>query len=180
VRWFWRAVLLAIAACVQLGTAVAEPVMTDAGAIEGVRAGHLTIYRGVPFAAPPVGALRWREPQPVQPWEGVRKADAFAPACLQMGVSMPGEVPPSVSEDCLYLNIWTPAKSPRERLPVMVWIPGGGYIAGSAAMPLYWGDRLALKGVILVTVAYRLGPLGFLAHPELTRESAHGASGTMG
>ena len=179
-RWFWRAALLAVAACFQLGTAVAEPVMTDAGALQGLRAGYLTIYRGVPFAAPPVGELRWREPQPVQPWEGVRKADAFAPACLQMGVSMPGENPPPVSEDCLYLNVWTPAKSPRTRLPVMVWIPGGGFIAGSAGMPLYWGDRLARKGVIVVTIAYRLGPLGFLAHPELTRESPHGASGNYG
>jgi para-nitrobenzyl esterase len=151
--------------------------MTDAGALQGVRADRLTIYKGVPFAAPPVGELRWREPQPVQPWQGVRKAVAFAPACMQTGVSMPGEVPPPVSEDCLYLNVWTPAKTSHARLPVMVWIPGGGFIAGSAAMPLYWGDRLALKGVILVTIAYRLGPLGFLAHPELTRESPHGASG---
>jgi para-nitrobenzyl esterase len=180
VRWLWGAVLWVIAACVQPGSAVAEPVITDAGALQGERTGHLTIYRGVPFAAPPVGPLRWREPQPVQPWEGVRKAAAFAPACMQMGVSMPGEAPPVESEDCLYLNIWTPARSPRERLPVIVWIPGGGFIAGSAAMPLYWGDRLALKGVIVVTVAYRLGPLGFLAHPELTRESPHGASGNYG
>jgi para-nitrobenzyl esterase len=151
--------------------------MTDAGALQGVRAGQLTIYRGVPYAAAPVGELRWREPQPAPPWEGVRKADAFAPACMQMGVSMPGETPPAESEDCLYLNIWTPAKDPHARLPVMVWIPGGGFIAGSAAMPLYWGDRLALEGVIVVTVAYRLGPLGFLAHPDLTRESPHRTSG---
>lgn len=154
--------------------------MTDAGALQGVRAGHLTIYKGVPFAAPPVGALRWREPQPVQPWQGVRKVDAFAAACMQTGVSMAGEDPPAVSEDCLYLNIWTPAKDPRARLPVMVWIHGGSFTNGSAAMPLYWGDRLALKGVIVVTIAYRLGPLGFLAHPELTRESPHGASGNYG
>ncbi|HEY2708098.1 MAG TPA: carboxylesterase family protein [Caulobacteraceae bacterium] len=178
--WFWRAALLTIAACVQLGSAAAAPVMTDAGALQGVSAGPLTTYKGVPFAAPPVGALRWREPQPVPPWEGVRRADAFAPACMQTGVSMPGEAPPAVSEDCLYLNIWTPAKSSRARLPVMVWIPGGGFTNGSAAMPLYWGDRLARKGVIVVTVAYRLGPLGFLAHPELTRESSHGASGNYG
>jgi para-nitrobenzyl esterase len=177
VRWFWSAMLVAALACVQLGGAMAEPVMTDAGALRGVSEGELTLYKGVPFAAPPVGPLRWREPQAVQPWPGVRKADAFAPACMQMGVSMPGETPPPESEDCLYLNIWTPAKNPHERLPVMVWIPGGGFIAGSAAMPLYWGDRLAPKGVIVVTVAYRLGPLGFLAHPELTAESPHGSSG---
>jgi len=99
---------------------------------------------------------------------------------MQVGVSMPGETPPKVSEDCLYLNIWTPAKAAHERLPVIVWIYGGGYINGSASMPLYWGDRLAHKGVIVVTIAYRLGPLGFLAHPELTRESPHHSSGNYG
>jgi para-nitrobenzyl esterase len=99
---------------------------------------------------------------------------------MQTGVSMPGEAPPTVSEDCLYLNIWTPAKSVHQHLPVLVWIYGGGYINGSASMPLYWGDRLAHKGVIVVTIAYRLGPLGFLAHPELTRESPHHSSGNYG
>lgn len=93
---------------------------------------------------------------------------------------MPGEVPPKISEDCLYLNIWTPAKQAAERLPVIVWIHGGGYRNGSASMPLYWGDRLAHKGVIVVTIAYRLGPLGFLALPELTRESSDGSSGNYG
>jgi para-nitrobenzyl esterase len=179
-RWVWRAALAALAACVQLDSALAAPVMTDAGALQGVRAGPLTIYKGVPFAAPPVGELRWREPQPVRPWQGVREADAFAPACMQTGVSMPGETPPAVSEDCLYLNIWTPTAKIRARLPVMVWVPGGGFTNGSASMPLYWGDRLAHKGVILVTVAYRLGPLGFLAHPDLTRESPHASSGNYG
>jgi para-nitrobenzyl esterase len=99
---------------------------------------------------------------------------------MQEGVSMPGETPPKVSEDCLYLNIWTPLKSAHERLPVIVWIYGGGYINGSASMPLYWGDRLSHKGVIVVTIAYRLGPLGFLAHPDLTRESPHHSSGNYG
>jgi para-nitrobenzyl esterase len=105
---------------------------------------------------------------------------------MQVGVSMPGETPPAVSEDCLYLNIWTPAKATteaktaHESLPVIVWIYGGGYINGSASMPLYWGDRLARKDVIVVTIAYRLGPLGFLAHPELTRESPHHSSGNYG
>jgi para-nitrobenzyl esterase len=99
---------------------------------------------------------------------------------MQVGVSMPGETPPAVSEDCLYLNIWTPAKTAHEHLPVIVWIYGGGYINGSASMPLYWGDRLAQKRVIVVTIAYRLGPLGFLALPELTRESPHHSSGNYG
>ncbi len=93
---------------------------------------------------------------------------------------MPGETPPKVSEDCLYLNIWSPAKSGQERLPVIVWIYGGGFISGSASMPLYWGDKLAHKGVIVVTIAYRVGPLGFLAHPELSRESPHHSSGNYG
>src|SRR5277367_3460219 len=111
---------------------------TDSGSISGVSEGGLTVYKGIPFAAPPVGDLRWRPPVHVAPWTGTRKADAFAPACMQDGVSMPGETPPVVSEDCLYLNIWTPAKSLQERLPVIVWIYGGGYINGSASMPLYW------------------------------------------
>jgi para-nitrobenzyl esterase len=145
--------------------------LTESGTVTGVREGGLNVYKGVPFAASPVGELRWRPPIHVAAWTGARKTDAFAPACMQTGVSMPGETPPAVSEDCLYLNIWTPAKSVREHLPVIVWIYGGGYINGSASMPLYWGDRLAHKGVIVVTIAYRLGPLGFLAHPELTRES---------
>ena len=91
---------------------------------------------------------------------------------------MPGETPPAVSEDCLYLNIWTPAKKVQEHLPIIVWIYGRGYINGSASMPLYWGDLLARKGVVVVTIAYRAGPLGFLAHPELTRESRTTRQGT--
>ena len=155
-------------------------VPTESGVISGVRESGLSVYKGVPFAAPPVGDLRWRPPVHVAPWTGTRKADAFAPACMQVGVSMPGETPPAVSEDCLYLNIWTLAKTPHEHLPVIVWIYGGGYVNGSASMPLYWGDRLAHKGVIVVTIAYRLGPLGFLALPELTRESSHHSSGNYG
>jgi para-nitrobenzyl esterase len=168
-------------AAVQVASfAVAQQVVTESGTISGVSESGLSIYKGVPFAAPPIGELRWRAPAPVTTWTGTRKADAFAPACIQEGVSMPGETPPKVSEDCLYLNIWTPAKSVKEHLPVIVWIYGGGYISGSASMPLYWGDQLAHKGVIVVTIGYRLGPLGFLAHPELTRESPHHSSGNYG
>jgi para-nitrobenzyl esterase len=161
----------------------------QSGRIVGVREGGLNVYKGVPFAAAPVGELRWRAPEPAAKWAGIRKANAFAPACMQNGVSMPGETPPKVSEDCLYLNIWAPAaslKSQRAKsgvaagFPVIVWIYGGGYINGSASMPLYRGDRLAMKGVIVVTIAYRLGPLGYLAHPELTRESPHHTSGNYG
>ena len=160
--------------------AVAQQVMTESGIISGIRAHEVSVYKGIPFAAPPVGDLRWRPPVHATSWTGTRKADSFAPACMQVGVSMPGETPPAVSEDCLYLNIWAPAKPAHEHLPVIVWIYGGGYINGSAAMPLYWGDRLAQKGVIVVTIAYRLGPLGFLALPELTRESQHHSSGNYG
>ena len=176
----WRFACLLVAAAELASAAIAQRVLTETGTISGVRANGLSVYKGVPFAAPPVGDLRWRPPEHATPWTGTRKADAFAPACMQVGVSMPGETPPKVDEDCLYLNIWTPAKSPHQRLPVIVWIYGGGYINGSASMPLYWGDRLARKGTIVVTIAYRLGPLGFLALPELTRESPHHSSGNYG
>lgn len=162
------------------GLALASPAITESGAVQGKPQNGLTVYQGIPFAGAPVGEMRWREPGPVLPWRGVRNATSFAPACMQKGVSMPGETPPQISEDCLYLNIWTPARSAEARLPVIVWIHGGGYSNGSASMPLYRGDRLARQGVIVVTIAYRLGALGFLAHPELTRESAHHSSGNYG
>ena len=162
------------------GLARGATVQVDSGFLQGTDANGLRIYKGIPYAAPPLGELRWREPQRVRAWNGVRSATAFAPACMQAGVSMPGETPPAVSEDCLYLNIWEPVKRTEKRMPVLVWIHGGGYTNGSAAMPLYWGDRLAQKGMIVVTIAYRLGPLGFLAHSELTRESDHHSSGNYG
>jgi para-nitrobenzyl esterase len=162
------------------GFANAGTVRIESGAIQAPAIEGLSVYKGVPFAAPPVGELRWREPRPVTRWHGVRKAEAFAPACMQRGVSMPGEAPPSVSEDCLYLNIWAPQVNRGATLPVLVWIHGGGYSNGSASMPLYWGDQLARKGLIVVTIAYRLGALGYLAHPELTRESPHHSSGNYG
>jgi para-nitrobenzyl esterase len=181
---------LSMSKCVPAGAAIAlwliaavasaQSVVIDSGALEGVAHDGVTAYKGVPFAAAPVGQLRWREPQPAPGWTGTRSATAFAPACMQTGVSMPGETAPVTSEDCLYLNVWTPAAASRARLPVLVWIHGGAWKNGSASMPLYWGDRLAQRGVIVVTVAYRLGPLGFLAHPELTAESARASSGNYG
>jgi para-nitrobenzyl esterase len=184
----WRFAGVVVVAFQLASVLLAQQVVTESGAISGVRESGLSVYKGIPFATPPLGDLRWRPPVPVAPWTATRKADAFAPACMQTGVSMPGETPPAVSEDCLYLNIWSPANAETELktktvpppLPVLVWIYGGGYINGSAAMPLYWGDRLAQKGVVVVTIAYRLGPLGFLAHPELTRESPHHSSGNYG
>jgi para-nitrobenzyl esterase len=180
VRNRWKFTWVFVAAAELASATVAQQVLTESGTISGIRANGLDVYKGIPFAAPPVGDLRWRPPVHAAPWTGTRKADAFAPACMQTGVSMPGETAPAVSEDCLYLNIWTPTKTAQEHLPVIVWIYGGGYINGSASMPLYWGDRLAQKDVIVVTIAYRLGPLGFLALPELTRESPHHSSGNYG
>lgn len=160
--------------------AAAHVARIDSGRLQGQVADGVTSYLGVPFAAPPLGDLRWRPPAPAARWSGVRKADRFAPACLQTGVSMPGETPPAISEDCLYLNVWTPATRSGERLPVMVFIHGGGYENGATALPLYAGDRLAKRGVVVVTIAYRLGAFGFLAHPDLTAESGRGSSGNYG
>jgi para-nitrobenzyl esterase len=150
------------------------------GDVRGTAANGIAAFKGIPFAAPPVGQLRWQKPQPVVAWKGVRDAKAYAPACVQdpQMLAFIG-APPGVSEDCLYLNVWTPAKSARDRLPVMVWVYGGGFAAGSTGSAVYEGTRLAEKGVIVVSVAYRVGPYGFLAHPELTRESGKG-SGNYG
>jgi para-nitrobenzyl esterase len=147
------------------------------GAIEGVEKDGIFTYKGIPFAAPPVGDLRWKAPAPLQPWTGVKKVNAFCDACMQAANSMGNTAP--VNEDCLYLNVWTPAKKTDEKIPVIYWIHGGGYSGGSSSTPMYDGTGFAKKGVILVSVAYRLGPFGFLAHPELTRESGYG-SGTYG
>jgi para-nitrobenzyl esterase len=179
-RQHWLFVVTVLAAAQAASAAAAPQVVTESGTLSGISERGLSVYKGVPFAAAPLGDLRWRPPAAVSHWTGIRKADAFAAACMQEGVSMPGETPPTVSEDCLYLNIWSPAKRATEQLPVIVWIYGGGYRNGSASMPLYSGDRLAHKGVIVVTIAYRVGPLGFLALAELTRESPHRSSGNYG
>jgi para-nitrobenzyl esterase len=133
------------------------------------------VFRGLPFAAPPEGNLRWRAPRQAERWDGVRKADQFGPVCMQPAFR--GANPPRMSEDCLYLNVWTAAKSAGDRRPVMVWIHPGGYQTGSGSTPAYDGEALARKGVVLVTINYRLGVLGFFSHPELTRESDRRASG---
>jgi para-nitrobenzyl esterase len=159
------------------GTATAAPVEVEGGLVQGVAADGLTVYKGVPFAAPPVGDLRWRAPQPAAPWTGARNADQYAPGCLP---SM-GDPPPSgASEDCLYLNVWTPAKAAGDRLPVLVWIYGGGFNGGATSVPVHDGAKLARRGVVLVSLAYRVGVLGFYAHPELSAESAHRVSGNYG
>jgi para-nitrobenzyl esterase len=150
------------------------PVPTELGLVQGVAATGLTVYKGIPFAAPPIGDLRWRAPQPAAKWDGVRAADKFGPDPYQ------GDGKGGVSEDCLYLNVWTPAQSAGDKLPVLVWIYGGGFSFGSNSTPTHNGEHLARKGVVLVTINYRVGPLGFLAHPELTAESGRGASGNYG
>lgn len=174
-----RGIALILLALLPVNAALAD--ITQAkitgGAISGTAENGISIFKGIPFAAAPIGDLRWRAPAPVKPWSGVRRADAFADACMQAPHSQGNTAP--VSEDCLYLNVWTPARSARERLPVIVWIHGGGFVGGSTSIPMYDGSGYARKGVVLVSLAYRLGPYGFLAHPELSRESGHG-SGTYG
>jgi para-nitrobenzyl esterase len=155
----------------------------DSGKIEGTRSpdGKIGIYKGIPFAAPPVGPLRWKPPQPVAHWGGVRKATEFGSRCMQGRVFSDMIFrDPGPSEDCLYLNVWTSAASASTKLPVMVWIYGGGFVGGSTSEPRQDGERLAHKGVIVVSMNYRLGVFGFLSHPWLTKESPHGASGNYG
>lgn len=164
-------------------TAAPQPatVAVTGGQIAGKTEGAVIAYLGVPFAAPPVGALRWREPAPVKPWTGVRPATAFAPACAQADLGWNKSTAAASSEDCLYLNVWAPAHRDGN-LPVMIFFPGGAYHGGGAKgaseiEPSYDGGRLAAKGAVVVTAGYRLGMLGFLAHPELSAESAHHVSG---
>jgi para-nitrobenzyl esterase len=155
-------------------------VATPNGSLQGVLTDDVVAYKGIPFAAPPIGDLRWRAPQPAGSWSGMRKADRYAASCMQDPAFLRlFGAPPEMSEDCLYLNVWTGAKSADERRPVMVWIYGGGFRAGSTALPSYDGQQLAKMGVVLVSIAYRTGAFGFLAHPELSDESGKG-SGTFG
>ncbi|MEE9435769.1 MAG: carboxylesterase family protein [Candidatus Adiutricales bacterium] len=160
------------------------PIRMDSGVIRGSTTGQddsISVYKGIPYAAPPVGELRWRPPAPVEPWKGIRPATEFGPAAPQ-GFSNFGGINEKVwqSEDCLFLNVWTPAKSPDERLPVMVWIHGGGFAIGSGSNPGYTGANLCEKGVVIVTINYRLNIFGAFAHPLLTKESGHNASGNYG
>jgi para-nitrobenzyl esterase len=176
-RWSC-AIAASLAATLLAQPAAAAPVRTAEGLLEGVQQGDVIVYKGVPFAAPPTGELRWRPPQPVKSWTGVRKADASAPGCIQTPSPPPAGQGP-FSEDCLYLNVWRPAKADGP-LPVMLWFYGGGFQTGSAGWDLFDASALARHGVMVVTFNYRLGVLGFLAHPELTRESPHHASGNYG
>ncbi len=177
-------VLLA-GACVlsltQTACASSPPVRIDTGLLAGVAARDpsITVYKGIPYAAPPVGSLRFQPPQAPAVWSGVRQADRFGALCPQPRGG--GPAPAGVmDEDCLTLNIWTGAAAPNEKRPVLVWIYGGGFLNGTGANPEFDGEGLARKGVIVVTFNYRLGVLGFLATPELSRESRHDASGNYG
>ena len=148
-----------------------KPVRTQSGLVQGITEDGITVYKGIPFAAPPLGDLRWRAPQPAVAWTGLRTADKFAPAMHAGSASSTralGMDAVATNEDCLYLNVWTPAKSPNDRLAVMVWIYGGGFTIGGTSMASYNGANLAKKGVVVVSVAYRLGAFGFMAHPQLT------------
>ena len=151
------------------------PVQIEQGLVQGTSENGLTVYRGIPFAAPPVGGLRWRAPLPVANWEGVKPATQFGPSPVQGS-----RIGPNMSEDCLYLNVWTPAKSTNALIPVLVWIYGGGFGAGATSDPNYNGEKLARKGVVFVSIAYRVGQLGFLAHPELSAETPNHVSGNYG
>ena len=151
------------------------------GILEGKDLSGITIFKGVPFAAPPVGNLRWKAPQPVQKWEGVRKATEYGPNPMQEALFGDMNFGTKVnSEDCLYLNIWTPAKTMKEHLPVLIYFNGGGLMAGSGSEPRYAGDAMARKGIISITANYREGIFGFFAHPQLSKETSYKGSGNYG
>jgi para-nitrobenzyl esterase len=182
------AILGALSAVVTITTSAIPPkdelrVATKAGVLEGSLSadGKVRTFKGVPYAAPPVGDLRWKEPQPVPAWQGVRKATEFGPRCMQGRIyddMVFRDAGPS--EDCLHLNVWSPKTSGDKKLPVMVWIYGGGFQAGATSEPRQDGERLAHRGVVVVSMDYRLGIFGFYSHPELTAESPHHASGNYG
>src|SRR6478609_3579853 len=179
----FAAVLIAVLLSTSALAANTDPVRVEQGLLAGTSgsSADVRVYRGIPFAAPPVGDLRWKAPQPAETWQGLRQAAEFSNACWQTqypaaAAIYQAKLPP-LSEDCLYLNIWTPAKSPKDKLPVMVWIHGGGFTRGFAGTHTYDGEVLAGKGAVIVTLNYRLGIFGFFAHPALSAESGHHASG---
>jgi para-nitrobenzyl esterase len=174
------ALVLALASCATpadepaASTPLPDAVQIDTGlvsSIDGANHSEVRIFKGIPFAAPPVGELRWQPPQPAASWEGVRAGDPFGEDCVQ------GQ---RGSDDCLFLNVWTGAESVEDALPVFVWVYGGGFNSGSGSMEWYDGEAMASKGAVVVTLNYRLGRLGFFAHPDLTAESEHSASGNYG
>lgn len=161
-------------------------VTTSYGAVQGATSdleSGVTVYKGIPFATPPVGELRWTAPTSPANWSGVLNATSFGADCAQsysaLGVFSSGSY--DISEDCLYLNIWTPSNATStSNLPVFLWIYGGRFEGGAGSVPTYDGSHLAAKDIVVVTFNYRMGPFGFLAHPELSAESGHNASGNYG
>ena len=213
-RTFLTAILFTFAGSAVALAAIDQPVKLDSGLISGTtgKNADVRVFKGIPYAAPPVGDLRWKPPQQAPKWEGVRAGDQFGNSCMQGGgaggagrgrggakggppaAKGPAAAPqgdggapargaargpagPANSEDCLFLNVWTAAKSASEKRPVMVWLHPGGYISGSGSGAATDGENLAMKGAVLVTINYRLGIFGFFAHPELTKESPHHSSG---
>jgi para-nitrobenzyl esterase len=181
------AVLLVLSSA-SMPAAISDPVRTDAGLVSGATLPNgVRAFKGIPFGAPPIGDLRWRAPQPVAKWDGVRKAEQYGNVCVQnpapnrmpnnVAVDMPDS--PKMSEDCLYLNVWTAANRAGDRRPVMVWLYGGAYTEGSGSSPHNDGAALAQKGAVVVSFNYRVGAFGFFAHPELTQESGRNASGNQ-
>lgn len=187
VRWVRLTTSAVVALCSGLSIhAAIDAVRTESGVVVGTTRSAVTAFLGIPYAAPPVGALRWRPPQPLPYRNADWRADQFGASCVQ---SQPRSRLPwseefmtqgPIDEDCLFLNVWTNARNASARLPVMVWIYGGAFTEGSSAIAVYDGTELAKKGVVVVTINYRVGPLGFLAHPELTKESPRGSSGNYG
>ncbi len=174
--------LVSFVVCTIATVAQTSPkVNTRYGALEGVNESGLSVFKGIPFAAPPVGENRWKAPQAVEPWQRVRQAKEFGNDPMQgnpfgdMGFDSKGK-----SEDCLYLNVWTPAKTMNEKLPVVIYFNGGGLIAGSGSEPRYAGESIARHGIVAVTANYREGIFGFFSHPELSKETSYKGSGNYG
>ena len=175
--WAMLAATAMIAAPVQAQIGTAQ---VTGGSVEGTVADGLSTYLGIPFAAPPVGDLRWKAPQPVKAWSGVKKAAQHGAGCMQEpGLAKQMGFEGALSEDCLFIDVWSPAKKAGEKLPVIVWIYGGGFNSGMTGVPLYNGANMAKQGVVVVSVSYRVGPFGFLSSPELSKESGQG-SGNYG
>lgn len=185
--------LFALASAATAFAAIDQPVKLETGLVSGIsgKNADARVFKGIPYAAPPVGDLRWKPPLPPLKWDGLRQAAEFGNSCMQGGGRNAGKGGPKApegaaprgpanSEDCLFLNVWTAAKSASEKRPVMVWLHPGGYTTGSGSAPGTDGENLAMKGVVLVTINYRLGIFGFFSHPELTKESPHHASGNYG